>query len=581
MTDDWEEDLKLEQEKEKEEEEKKKKEEEEKRKKEEEEEKRRREEEEEKRKKEEEEKRKREEEERKEQEEINKSESIKSQIEEEIKEDEQNKEEQKPNYEINWYTDYLEDLTKIYADYLTTIPNNIKYNYDFPKTAKDFIKGIYPKIIIAKKNNTNNNRIYGICGTYYYIDDNDNNKLILKINHISADETNKDIINKFIDLIENNLEYKIIEIDIKRNINQSNNNNELYEILIEKEFKEYINNEENIILRKEKNNFNEDNINKIGSEINYDSLSVLSLINKNDINIKNNDINYNCFNNIINEINISLLINFLKISNKYKIDIIHSSFESSLIDKISKLENFDYDFIKTKNIDCSNIDEITNNDISPDNNICFSTIKNDLNIQIKTLMTLKYDKYLYNGIQITKNNIIQESKYKSNLYCIPTLNNYIYLLIYQYNDSFEKYLFKNKNNIYKQFISSFKDIIQNFKMGEIEDNDKDNDNKNILWLPSFNIDTNLFSSNLSIKGDINIKDGENDIDIQEYNEYLKINYLPDVNSDKNIKMNISSDKDFIIKDKFILGICHRKFMEYSNIPIISLINVTNDNFSKY
>ena len=68
------------------------------------------------------------------------------------------------------------------------------------------------------------------------------------------------------------------------------------------------------------------------------------------------------------------------------------------------------------------------------------------------------------------------------------------------------------------------------------------------------------------------------MNIEEFNDFLKINYLPDINSDKNIKMNINNDDYFIIKDKFLLGICHKKFMDYSNIPLISLINVTSDNF---
>ena len=194
-------------------------------------------------------------------------------------------------------------------------------------------------------------------------------------------------------------------------------------------------------------------------------------------------------------------------------------------------------------------------------------------------MTLQIDKYLYNGIEINKNNILKENKYMNNLFFISNLDRNIYIIIYQYNDSFEEYLYKNKTNIYSQFISLFKDNIQNFQMEEDEQND--DSNKKVLWIPAFSIDTNLFCSNIPLSKEIEIKnDKNNDINIEEFNDFLKINYLPDINSDKNIKMNVNNDDDFIIKDKFLLGICHKKFMDYSNIPLISLINVTSDNFIK-
>ena len=497
---------------------------------------------------------------------LNKSKSIKSQIEEGQKEDEKEK------YEINWYTNHLDELIQIYNDYLTTIPNSTKYNFYFPKTAKDFIKGIYPKIITAKSNKSNSNKICGICGTYYYI--NDDNDIILKINHISAEDTNKEIINNFLDLIENNLDYKIIEYEFIKNVNDKN---DLYEILIEKGFKEYNNNRGIQILRKE--NPNSRSQNEIGPQIKYDSLSILSLINKIDNDNKNAKKKYNCFTHIINQINLALLINVLKTNDKYKINILGSSFESSLVKNISKLENINFDFVKSKSNDCLNINELTNNVILPEENNNYSMISNCLNIKIKSLITLKIDNYLYNGVEIYKNNIIKENKYMNNLFFISNLDKNILIIIYQYNDSFKKYLYKNKTNIYSQFISLFKDNIQNFQMADEEENDASD--KKILWIPSFNIDTNLFCSNIPLSNEIEIKNDNNiDMNIEEYNDFLKINYLPDINSDKSIKMNVNADDDFVIKDKFLLGICHKKFMDYSNIPLISLINVTSDNFIK-
>ena len=284
---------------------------------------------------------------------------------------------------------------------------------------------------------------------------------------------------------------------------------------------------------------------------------------------------------MINEINLALLINSLKTNDKYKIEIINSSFEStSLIEKLSKLENIDFDFIKFINNNCLNIEEITNKEILSEQGNYYSIINNCLNIQICTFMSLKIENYYYNGIEINiKKNLIKESKYMNNLYFIPTINKNIYIILYQYNEKFEKDLYNKKDNIYTQFISLFKDSIKNLLLNKNEDSNIDN--KKILWMPSFKIDTNLFSSKLTVNKNIKIKNEENiDMNIQEFNDYLKISYLPDKNKDKNIQININNNDDIIIKDKFLFGIYHQDFMEKLDIPIISLINVRNDNFIK-
>ena len=475
----------------------------------------------------------------------------------------------KEEYVINWFTGSLEELTPLYHDYLLKIPQSTKDCLYFPEKSKDFIVGIYPKIIVEKKDN----EINGICGINYYNDN--NNEFILKINHISAIETNKIIINNFIDLIESTLDYKIMEIELK------NNQNEIYDILYNKGFKEYFNNEEleNIILRKE-NPYNFENQNELGVHIKYDSLSILSLQNKNKNKNNDNNTKSSCFNNVINQINLSLLLNSLKNNDNYKLEILNSSFITTLIDNISKLENNQFDFIKSNNNNCLNIDEITDNEILPENNYYYLFINNSLNINICTLMTSKIDNYFYNGIQINlKKNYIKDSKYMNNLFYIPTLNKNINIIIYQYDDKFEKDFFKNQNNIYYKFISLFKNTIKHLKINETEDNN--NDNKTILWIPSFNIDTNIFSSKLVINNDINIKNEENDdIKIEEFNDFLKINYLPDKNNIISCKVNLIDNDNIIIKGKFLLGIYHEQFMEQLDIPIISLINVTCDNFIK-
>ena len=205
-------------------------------------------------------------------------------------------------------------------------------------------------------------------------------------------------------------------------------------------------------------------------------------------------------------------------------------------------------------------------------------LKNLLNIQMSTLMTLYIDNYSYNGLEINiKNNLIIDQKYNNNLYILPTNNKNVFIIIYQYNEEFETFMNKDKDNIYNQFTSLFNIVIKNY-ISE-DHNDNDDNNKKILWIPSFNINTNLFSSGLEINKHINILNfRDEEVKIDEFNEFLKINYLPDANIDKNIEMTANRENDIIIKNKFLFGICHKEFLESCDIPIISLVNVTKENF---
>ena len=170
----------------------------------------------------------------------------------------------------------------------------------------------------------------------------------------------------------------------------------------------------------------------------------------------------------------------------------------------------------------------------------------------------------------------------NNLYNIPTLNKNVNIIIYQYNNSFETDCLRNKDNIYLKFIELFKETINILKMNEKEkEEEEENDKKKLLWIPSFNINTNIFATKINENNDIIIKNENNDdMRIKEFNEYLKINYLTDNHMNKSIKINLENENNIVIKDKFILGICHKEFMDKLDIPIISLVNVTYDNFIK-
>ena len=118
------------------------------------------------------------------------------------------------------------------------------------------------------------------------------------------------------------------------------------------------------------------NSNKLNSQNKYESLSVLTLINKKEKLEDNKIIYFKGFNNLINELNLILLINNLKNNDKYIIEILNSSFDSSLIEKLSNLgNNNDFDFINLKINNCLNLEEITKNEIISERGYEYSIIK--------------------------------------------------------------------------------------------------------------------------------------------------------------------------------------------------------------
>ena len=83
------------------------------------------------------------------------------------------------DYEAYWYTDSIEELDPIYNNFISNLSESVKNSMDIPKSSKNFMKGIYPKIIVLKdKNDNDKNKISGICGLNYSYTK--NNELFLK-----------------------------------------------------------------------------------------------------------------------------------------------------------------------------------------------------------------------------------------------------------------------------------------------------------------------------------------------------------------------------------------------------------------
>ena len=176
-----------------------------------------------------------------------------------------NKKEGNINFNYIWYNDSFKSFNKfktLYNEYYKKLSPITIDTFTLNKNPEELIYGINSKIIICQKENSD--KIYGICGVNYNVEGIDNNKLILKINHISSLEKDEDgtdvnfyqkekmenkIYEKFIEKIKT-LPYQIIEV----NINDNEKNKELLNMFINK-FNFKVEEEEN---KKKENINNED-----------------------------------------------------------------------------------------------------------------------------------------------------------------------------------------------------------------------------------------------------------------------------------------------------------------------------------
>ena len=552
----------------------------------------------------------------------------------EEKKDEENEKIDISKLNYNWYNDSFNKFKNLYNEYYNKLTKKTIELFSVNINADEFICGINPKILICQQEN---NKIYGICGLSFYYE---NNKLILKINHLSSLEISNNneevnslkeksefkIYDNFINLIKS-VPYEIIELNLfineenknildyfmneykfeiynenKNNKNENNNNGENEENNMENKINEK-NGEENEneenkniygkkILRLYNNNYdnNDEIIKKLieSSELKYNNTSILSLVEEDNINNINNDetenniVKYNNIYKYINTFNVNILINFLTKDNTYNISSSSNEPLSLLSDDFSKYSSL---FIKDQN---NNSDSIIN--ISPDcslietkDKIKYAYITSLLNIKIYPFISTIYNKIAYNIFKIDIKQFNKEKK----IYIIPTSDEKISFYIYQCEEETEinKEINKNENenfNIFEYFNKLINDNnVDNNENKEDNNNNEEynfDENKN-LWLPSFSIDTQLICGKIPILKHIIIKNNEDkNIKIKEYTEILKIKYgIKELNNNDFIyEPNIN--EDIIIDKDFIFAISHKDIKNQFNNSIVFLTYITKDNF---
>ena len=538
-------------------------------------------------------------------------------------EKDQNKNENKNTNKLNenkykcfWYRDTFNKFKNLYKEYYPKLSKTIIDTFNINKNSNKFLNGINPKIIICQNEES---KIYGLCGINYY---DEQNKLILKINHLSSLDKDGDeednifyqnkkiefqIYDNFIELIKT-LPYQIIELTL--NINQQDNNIlnyfiEKHKFVVEngkdkKEDKIKENNagdEEKIvgikILRLYNSDYDDEELNKLKeeNEIKYSNASILSLGDYNSINnikeSKEDIIQFKInkyFYKYINTFNLCILLNSLTKNNIYKIENSPINNIPSSLEIVSKYTSI---FVKEQNNCIDNISDIfpdcmlnTNND-----EIKFSYFTSIFNFNLSPLISTIYNKTKYNVFQIKileKNIYIIKSKDKNISYYIYQCDekNKIKNEIQKNNPNFNIFEYFNKNLINNDLKNENRENKDktDFNDGWVENETEEGKN---LWVPSFSIDTQFICDKLPTIKNINILGEENKIfEIKEYNEILKISYGNKElnNNDFLFEPDLNNKKDIIIDNDFIFAVSHDDIKNQFNNSIIFLAYVSKDNF---
>ena len=337
-----------------------------------------------------------------------------------------------------------------------------------------------------------------------------------------------------------------------------------------------------------KNISNEENKEKI---IYCEYISILSLADKEELSTQNNNFKLgNYLFKYMNPLNLNLLINSLKINNKYSIinsknSIIISSPEE--IKNILKLKTNQNNSIPNYNSLQSKIlekDIYISEDILPSIKYAFTSYNLKFDFSQIISYSIVYNKIIYNGIKInTSNNIIQIEE-DIELYTIPTNDENILIYICPYTEKIKEIIKKydKYNNIFNGF-STFVNLISLYFDDIIKE---DNGEERKIWVPCFEIDTQLICDKIPGYQKISIKnnDDNKELSIFEFDEIIKISVKPKINdntegdnNDENGELNMD-DNDIVIENDFLFGIYHKEMKNKYSIPFISLAYVGNDNF---
>ena len=495
------------------------------------------------------------------------------------KENEKEKEKEKKNIknenDIEFYTNSINDLIQNIKkqNYYDNIPEKIKQVFDINDNyfqEENFLKGFQPKILISKNKE---NLINGLCKLSF---ENYNNIKKAIIEHLSIINLDLTIIEKLIKFIINNLSFNeiLISLNYLKNEKKYEINNDIINLFKNKLNFKWLSIENSINENRKKTLYYIKNgTNNLEEKyILINSISIISLSNIQSESLLNNEKYINTFliYSLLNEKNRNKDIILKKLNDKGNIFEYSNNKNSlnSLVDINLNLQNLNEinDILKKQKLN------FVLNSLEYKNNKQCDLISLKLNLKVNKGISFKYNNYIYNRIE-GEIMLLNNENNNNQFYVIQSNDNSNSILISQLTKELKSKIINNQKNIYEIFNSLYCNISK-------ENNKK---NKKIIYIPSFNIKSQLSSNNInSIENNISINNVNNEkLFFDSIDEIFDVqwNYDEDLINNFQILPNETND-DIIIKDSFIFGIINYSILASYKIPFIQLYFVTKEHWNK-
>ena len=546
------------------------------------------------------------------------------------------------NYKYDFYKENLYNFINAISESLALdkIPDFLKKSFNLEKInifdENTYIKGVHPKIITSR--NKKSNVITGMCSLYYENYGQEREPLILRIEALCVLETDWE------EQIENIIKYikeKMVFDEIKYIINYMPSPEHQNKLRINQNIKEFFNKKlkcvwknltnysdgsrtQDIRFIKEGNYFDqeESNYNNNNKIFGFNTLSILSLFDSDEklledglhdeLKKKYSNIDFTRY---INLLPIFILLannptyqmtftnqkdndiyeipeedevidpnNIKSINPKNQIRRISEMFFnindiSSLKEKINSSE-----LLKDFNLNDSLFEEVNNKLQEKICNIYFNIFTMNLNLSTTTNYCLMFENYYYNRISSKDIDILRDPETRNLFYLIPTKTESTFILLCQVSRTLQRDLLDGHKNIYDTFMDYHPKLTNQllkfssfgFSTSQLKDYEK------TIYIPSFQIDTHLFSysmNDINKKGNIVNEKTGNDGLIGSVEEYFKISF----EQDKDIKNSFSivpvedNKMHIVIRDSFLFGVFNINII--ASTPL-QLFYVTKDHWIK-
>ena len=504
----------------------------------------------------------------------------------------------KNKYQYEYIIGSLKQIDEIYSKYYTSIPDDLKNSFNISKNYNDYIKGIFPHIIIIKDNSK---QIKGMT----FINFIESYKLFISNFSTNTIEDYKDILNDFIDFLKNNYIFEELFLDFYYNhIDGKFIQNKDLEKILTKEIKfKWVNMENDGTIRKIKYklinpNFKEKKRNE-GDIIKIKDMAYIQFKNIQGENATNmNDSDLDKTKGIINmnsiikgeeDINIFPLFSLfceMMYNGEYGVESQSMEYMNMEVmkdiseDLIKNFIKIDKDtFIKYINEEYSKIkiekDKIGSKLISDKENFNCGSIF-DMSISFENMISTKINNKIYNKIWfIDDNSFIQKLELKETeeiFYLLPTKNEKISVMIYEENKQNKKsqlnnYFEKDKENemtLFQYMNKIYQDIIP------IE-----NENKKGIFIPPFSNSKFINFDNPKLLDEFTVDNMEqNSYRIQNFSQLSQ--FVFDEDKSKNLlEIKLNEKDDIIIKNNFIMAIINYDALNELEVPTIMTFLVNN------